>query len=126
MESIGEYAFEGCSSRKKINISSSVNEIGQGAFCDCESITELAFPDGITILNIGVCFSSEKLECVTIPKSVTKIDFYAFANCDSLRKIIYNGTIDDWNKIDIDSEAFDDDNKQLVVEFASGEIMLMN
>ena len=36
---------------------------------------------------------------ITIPESVTSIEEYAFYNCNSLKDVIYNGTMAQWNRI---------------------------
>ncbi len=43
------------------------------------------------------------LKNITIENKVTSIEFYAFWGCDSLDKIYYNGSIEDWESIEIDS-----------------------
>ena len=59
--SIGEYAFEDCSSLTSITIPNSVTSIGGSAFSNCSSLTS-----------------------ITIPNSVTSIGYYAFRGCYSL------------------------------------------
>ena len=41
------------------------------------------------------------LKTVFLPKTLTSIGARAFYQCNSLEKIIYMGTIEDWNKITI-------------------------
>ena len=62
--SIGECAFENCTSLTEVIIPNSVTSIGAYAFNNCTSLTE-----------------------VIIPNSVTFIDDYAFYNCTSLMEI---------------------------------------
>ena len=38
---------------------------------------------------------------ITIPDSVTSIEYCAFYGCSSLNKIYYKGTAEEWDKIEI-------------------------
>ena len=75
---IGADAFSYCRNIKKISLPNSVNRLENDAFKECNNLSEL-----------------------TIPVSVTKIGF-AFYGCKQLTDIYYEGTEEDWNKIDID------------------------
>ena len=48
MSRIDEYAFVGCTKLKTINIPTTVTEIGNGAFKDCQSLEEVVY-EGMTI-----------------------------------------------------------------------------
>ncbi len=68
--SISDFAFNGCSSLKKVNIGNGITEIGKQAFEGCSG-----------------------LETVTIPKSVTHIYNYAFNNCSCLNNVTVSGNL---------------------------------
>ena len=76
--SIGDGAFEYCSSLASVTIPNSVTSIGDWAFCECSSLTS-----------------------VTIPNSVTSIGITAFYKCSSLTDVYYLGTEEQWNSIAI-------------------------
>lgn len=92
------------------------------AYLAGSDITEFAVPDHITQIGAGAFYECKELLKVIIPKSVSKIDRYAFAYCEKLRvlrinnryptisetaflnskhiaKIYYEGKEDDWNLI---------------------------
>lgn len=57
----------------------------------------------LTGLNKGAFSGCSGLTSITIPNSVTSIGASAFRGCAWLDKIYYQGTAEDWNKIDISS-----------------------
>lgn len=60
-------------------------------------------PNGkkITVISNRCFKDNQQLQTITIPLSVTKIDFEAFDGCVGLKKIIYEGSEESWNQIDI-------------------------
>ena len=48
--SIGDYAFDNCSSLTSITLPNSVTSIGDGAFRNCSGLTEFTIPENITYL----------------------------------------------------------------------------
>ena len=88
--SIGDFAFNGCSSLASITIPKSVTTIGNYAFYGCSSLTSIALPENSQLTSIGgYAFNGcSSLTSITIPKSVTTIGDYAFQGCSSLYKVI--------------------------------------
>ncbi len=85
---IGDYAFQSCSSLTSIEFPNSLTTIGTSAFNGCASLTGIEFPNSLK--NIGL-FSFEgciSITSIEIPYSVTKIDLYAFNGCRGLTNII--------------------------------------
>ena len=118
--SIGRSAFSGCRSLTSITIPDSVTGIGEGTFNGCTKIIEME--NGISYVNnwiIGV--EKKDISTAVIRNGVTGIGEYAFEGCSSLtniiipnsvinicfgafsrtaiRKINYEGTLKQWNKI---------------------------
>ena len=85
--SIGDYAFEGCSSLTSIEISDSVESIGAMAFYDCTSLTSIEIPDSVTSIGVDAFRGCTSLTSIEIPGSVTSIGNGAFGNCASLTSI---------------------------------------
>ena len=85
--SIGEYAFDGCSSLTSITIPDSVTSIGNKAFHHCDSLTSINIPDGVTSIGKGVFFWCSSLTSITIGGGVTSIGEDAFCWCDLLKSI---------------------------------------
>ncbi|MDE6659419.1 MAG: leucine-rich repeat protein [Eubacterium sp.] len=101
--SIAASAFASCTSLTNITIPDSVTSIGDGAFADCSRITNISIPYGVQCINNYTFKGCKNLKSVTIPNSVTRITSYAFLLCDRLSNIYYDGTINEWNNININS-----------------------
>ena len=78
--SIGDFAFELCSSLRSIVIPDSVTSIGDHAFDNCTSLRSVAIGNG-----------------------VTSIGGSAFSGCKSLSDVYYIGSEEQWNAISIGS-----------------------
>ena len=85
--SIGESAFEYCSSLTSITIPSSVTSIGDYAFSECSSLTSISIPSSVTSIGSRAFQYCRGLTSVTIPSSVTSIGSYAFNSCSGLTSI---------------------------------------
>ena len=84
---IGYYAFKDCRSLTSITIPNSVTEIGWNAFNGCSSLTSVTIPNSVTTIGGGAFEKCISLTSVTIPNSVTTIGGYAFSNCSSLTSV---------------------------------------
>ena len=79
--SIGVDAFSSCSSLTLITIPNSVISIGDYAFRSCSSLTSVTIPDGVAIIGSSAFYRCSSLTSVTIPNSVTSIGNYTFGYC---------------------------------------------
>ncbi len=84
---IGESAFWNCYGLTSVTIPDSVTSIGDLAFADCTSLTKVTIGDGVTSIARSVFANCTSLNCVTIPNSVTNIGAAAFDYCTSLTDI---------------------------------------
>ncbi|MBO5084845.1 MAG: leucine-rich repeat protein [Bacteroidaceae bacterium] len=85
--SIGSSAFRGCSSLTSINIPESVTSIGNTIFYECTGLTSITLPEGMTSIGYSTFNGCSSLTSITIPKSVTSIEGYAFSDCTSITSI---------------------------------------
>ena len=85
--SIGEWAFEGCSSLTSVTIPKSVRKIDYFAFNGCSSLTSVTIPKSIREIGYFAFNGCSSLTSVTIPKSVREIGSFAFNGCSSLTSV---------------------------------------
>ena len=91
--SIGQYAFQGCSSLTSISIPNSVASIGDYAFYACTSLSNITIPSSVTSMGAGVFYNCSGLTGITIPNSVNSIGEQAFYACSGLTSITIPGSI---------------------------------
>ncbi|MBS7390438.1 MAG: leucine-rich repeat protein, partial [Oscillospiraceae bacterium] len=111
--SIGFCAFSDCTSLTSVTIGSGVTSIGSSAFSNCTSLTSVTIPDSVTSIGIGAFYGCTSLASVTIPESVTAIDWFAFGY-DEAENLIDNFKI--YGKVGSEAERYADDNS---IEFIS-------
>ena len=87
VRSIGDRAFNQCTSLTSITIPDSVTSIGYSAFARCDSLTSIIIPDSVTSIVEGAFSGCDSLTSITIPDSVTSIGYNAFCDCISLTSI---------------------------------------
>ena len=87
MTSIGNYAFQGCSSLSAINIPESVTSIGNSAFSVCSGLTDITIPEGVTSIGNSAFYGCSSLTAITLPEGVTNIESSVFYNCTLLTSI---------------------------------------
>ena len=81
---IGDDAFSECRSLTNINIPNSVTNIGNGAFKQCKSLTSINIPNSVTNIGDSAFNGCSSLTSINIPDSVTNIGKSAFWRCDNL------------------------------------------
>ncbi|MBT3483511.1 MAG: leucine-rich repeat domain-containing protein, partial [Opitutales bacterium] len=91
--SIGEFAFDGCTSLTSITIPDSVTSIGYAAFTTCWNLASINIPDSVTSIGNYAFESCTKLVSITIPDSVTSLGISAFHGCTSLASVTLPATL---------------------------------
>ena len=84
---IGNNAFSECRSLTNINIPNSVTNIGDGAFAGCKLLTKIDIPDSVTNIGDKAFLRCTLLIKINIPDSVTNIGDKVFGYCTLLTKI---------------------------------------
>ena len=91
--SIGDNAFGNCISLASVTIPNSITYIGMSAFSSCSSLTQVTIPDGVSSINGSAFESCNSLTNVVIPNSVTSIGSMAFFSCPGLTSVIIPASI---------------------------------
>lgn len=84
---IGERAFFNRTSLTEIVIPESVTSIGSKAFQYCESLAEIDIPGSVTSIGDYAFNNCTALEEINIPEGVTSIGSFAFNGCSKLAEI---------------------------------------
>ncbi len=98
---IGDEAFSQCDDLTTVTIPAGVTTIGQEAFFNCTSLKTINIPDGVTRIEEGTFCWCDSLPDIKLPDGVTTIRENAFKGCTSLTSI----TIPDSVK-SIEDDAF--------------------
>ena len=106
VETICDYAFEGCKALASLTIGSKATNLGDDVFFMCEGLANITVDPENTVYSSdadGVLFNKDKTVLIqypignartsyTVPYTVTKIGYAAFYYCSSLTSIVvYNG-----------------------------------
>lgn len=120
---IGESAFASCENITSAYFGDGVTEIASSAF-NGTGLTTVSLPDSVTTLG-EYAFSWVPLESVQLSKNLTSLSEGVFVGtnlteikipasvtsigwraCPETCKVYYEGTVDQWNQIDVDNDWF--------------------
>ncbi len=116
LTTIGNSAFENCSSLTSITIPNKVTSIGNSSFSGCSLLATVNYGDTPTLATIGYSAfkNCSSLTSITIPESVTTITgnsnqnvYTPFAGCTSLTTVIWNArNCSGWTPINYMSSTY--------------------
>ena len=87
LESIGDYAFYGCTSLTAVTLHDGLQGIGDNAFCGCSALTSIDIPASVTSIGVNAFYGCSRLAAVTLPDGLESIGRCAFQSCASLTAI---------------------------------------
>ena len=86
IHTIGEGAFKGCVSLKKVILPRGLKYILRDAFKGCRKLEEVEIPDGVVYIGAYAFHRCHELKKVLLPPSVEELGDCAFLYCDSLKE----------------------------------------
>ncbi|MBR6980847.1 MAG: leucine-rich repeat protein [Prevotella sp.] len=86
-ESIGDYAFYGCSYKPSVVIPPKVTEIGNYAFTYCKNICRVELPEGLKTIGEEAFYNLHELTTMILPSTVTAVGKSAFYGCNNLASV---------------------------------------
>ena len=84
---IGAETFLGCTALTSITIPSSVISIGDNAFYYCSALTSISLPESLISIGQAAFRDCSSLTSITLPESLTSIGEAAFYYCSALHSI---------------------------------------
>lgn len=75
--------------------------ISDQAFAGNEQVTDIILPSSIENLPAGAFSGCRNLKNITIPKNIRIIRERTFEQCVNLENVFYEGTLEEWRKIEI-------------------------
>ncbi len=84
------HIFEDCESLTMIELPLGMTNIPRYGFCYSNYITEVKLPESITTMERCAFYDCTSLVNINIPKSVSCMEEYSFGNCRSLRAVKLN------------------------------------
>lgn len=103
---IGDYAFEDCTSLVNVTVPAGITTIGDGAFWDCASLANInVSADNTAYTSVdGVLFSKDMIDLLqypignarteyAIPDGVINVANYLFWGCTTLKNLIIPGSV---------------------------------
>ena len=98
-------AFKNCSYMSMLTIHNAEN-IGNNAFQGCTSIKKIVLPETLTAIGNEAFKGCSQLREMIIPDAVETVGFRAFADCLQLQKLVVGASVTKWQKDWGDSSAF--------------------
>lgn len=84
---IGNFTFANCENLTEVTIPNSVVTIGKWAFFNCQSLTEISIPDSVTTVGKGVFKGCSGLTNIPLGNSITSIGPQIFEGCSGLTNV---------------------------------------
>ncbi len=116
--SIGTYAFANCSGLTSVTIPSAVTSIGTYAFANCSGLTSIIIPSSVTTIGSSAFYGCSGIINITIPSSVTTIGIRAMGYCTKLTAIFVESA--NLNYSGLDGVLFDK-NQTSLIQYPAGK-----
>lgn len=87
VQTIGSSAFRGCTKLKTVKLGKNVKKIYKNAFYGCKSLTKITVPSKVTLIGANAFYGCTKLKSVKLGAGLKEIGASAFKKCSALKSI---------------------------------------
>ena len=115
VQEIEDDAFTECTSLKNLRLPGTLEDFLCDSFSECSSLETIVIPEGVKNVN-SAFIGCDNLSYVSFPKSVEFIYAYILGDCNNIKEVTYNGTKEDWTKVEF-SAGFTDPHETHVYYF---------
>lgn len=92
IKEFGEKAFYNCTSLKSVSMEQGTAEIPRETFYGCSALERIALPEDLEIIGVRA-FQGCGFTHIELPQGLSKVGWWAFAQCTALKEITIPGTI---------------------------------
>ena len=93
LTAIGDYAFGNCSSLTELSVPNSVKTIGNRAFSKCTALSRISLPEGIIYIGEYAFNRCESLASIALPDSLVTISDKLFYRCTALSQVEFGNSV---------------------------------
>ncbi|MBQ8892854.1 MAG: leucine-rich repeat protein [Clostridia bacterium] len=98
---LADNSFEDCRGMSGVQLPDSLKVIGEQAFYDCDGLTDLIIPEGVTSIGYYAFQGCDSLTTLVLPATLEYIGYGAFSYAPNLEHILFLGTEEQFQKIDL-------------------------
>lgn len=107
-QTIGTFAFYKCTNLKLLDQSAlpaSVTKLGVYAFAECSNIQIDISKSSITEIPDYLFYNCDNLHNLTLPQTVTSVGAYAFSECNNLNEVIFDAALTQIRRVHLQNAA---------------------
>ncbi len=90
---IADYLFYNCDNLHNLTLPQTVAVVGAYAFSECNNLNEVVFGANVTSIKEGAFKNCSNLHTAKIPEGVTAIENYTFQGCQNLNTVVLPSTL---------------------------------
>lgn len=101
VETIGTSAFQNCQDLERIALPSALQTLSDVTFYNCTALSEVTFPASLKTIESSAFGGCRNLSKVKLPASLKAIQSSVFHRCSDLKTVSYDGSLEQWSKINV-------------------------
>jgi hypothetical protein len=92
VQSLGRAVFRGCESLSQLALPDGMKSIGEDTFKECEELLPFNFGSALESIGSSAFSSCVKLTQISFPSTLSILSEYAFSDCSDLATVIFLGS----------------------------------